>query len=506
MKRNFTLILSIVCALNCSPQSRVDLTPLFLAAINLSQTSESQNEFPFRVISPQEGEILTVYRSETTVQANSEGEFEIFHEGKKLFTFPSSPSSPQTSPAFKPKNGENSIQIHFKKPDGTTFQKGINFYFGTKLSAGAAHSGFLKNGNVYTVGRNNFGQLGTGHSTGDNNNDVIVPLDSIRDIFSIHFNQNNSMAIAKNGRVYTWGNNAKGQLGIGNNNNPNPKEAGDRLPPTLVPGIDDAVMGAYGFNHALILKSDGTLVSFGQNNVGQLGNGEVNLNVNSFSTNPVAVVNLRDVIQVIAGSEHSAALTENGEVYVWGKNQYGNLGNGRLSAANTVQSTPVKVEGLSGIKQIANGRDHILALASDGKIYSWGLNASGQLGIGGSGFPNPTPIPTQVLNITNASSVWAGGTQSFSILKSGEVKGWGANGNTANLAIGETNTSKVYEPNKAVVGIENVIHFGCGATHNFALLRNGEIYGWGWNFKGSLGRQDLQSNWGTPNPVSITLP
>ncbi|AVQ12567.1 Chromosome condensation regulator RCC1 repeat protein [Leptospira santarosai] len=93
----------------------------------------------------------------------------------------------------------------------------------------------------------------------------------------------------------------------------------------------------------------------------------------------------------------------------------------------------------------------------NGRVYIWGLNASGQLG---NGFP--TPIPTQVLNITNASSVWAGGTQSFSILKSGEVKGWGANGNTANLAIGETNTSKVYEPNKAVVGIENVIHFDCG--------------------------------------------
>lgn len=94
----------------------------------------------------------------------------------------------------------------------------------------------------------------------------------------------------------------------------------------------------------------------------------------------------------------------------------------------------------------------------------------------------------------------------FFDLKSGEVKGWGANGNTANLAIGETNTQKVYEPNKAVVGIDDVIHFGCGATHNFVLLGNGEIYGWGWNFKGSLGRQDLQANWGAPNPVSITLP
>ncbi|WP_016758329.1 RCC1 domain-containing protein [Leptospira weilii] len=506
MNRKVTFILSTILALSCKPNSRLDPIPFFLLGIDANQAELNQSSF--QILSPKEGEIITVYQVEATIQTDISGEFEVYDEEQKLFSVPIHSPSSQTFPPFKPKNGENTIQVRFKKPDGTILQKEVNFYFGTKLSAGGAHSGFLKNGEVYTTGRNNFGQLGTGNSTGDENNDVIVKLNSIRNIFSIHFNQNNSMAIAKNGRVYTWGNNAKGQLGIGNNNtNPaNPRTAGNRQPPTLVPGIDDAVMGAYGFNHALILKSDGTIVAFGQNNVGQLGNGANDLNADSFSMNPVAVVGLRDVIQVIAGSEHSAALTENGEVYVWGRNQYGNLGNGRLSAANTAQSTPVKVEGLPEIKQIANGRDHILALASDGRIYSWGLNASGQLGIGGNGSPNPTPIPTQVLNILNASSVWAGGTQSFSILKSGEVKGWGANGNTANLAIGETNTQKVYEPNKAVVGIDDVIHFGCGATHNFVLLGNGEIYGWGWNFKGSLGRQDLQANWGAPNPVSITLP
>lgn len=506
MKQKIAFILYTIWFISCSPQSRIDIAPLLLAT--LSQTTGSQNEISFQVLSPREGEILTVYQLETTVQANSDGEFEIFHEGNKLFSFQSTPSSPQTSPTFKPKNGHNTIQIRFKKSNGFVLSQEIHFYFGTKLSAGGAHSGFLINGELYTVGRNNFGQLGTGISTGDGINDRIVKVDPIRDIFSIHFNQNNSMAISQNGRVYTWGANSKGQLGIGNNNT-DPARAsdpGNRQPPTEIPGINDAVMGAYGFNHALVLKSDGTVVAFGQNNVGQLGNGENNLNRNSFSSNPVNVVQLRNVIQVIAGSEHSAALTENGEVYIWGRNQYGNLGNGIISPANTVQSVPVKVEGLSKIKQIANGRDHILALTSDGKIYSWGLNASGQLGIGGNGNPPPTPIPTQILNIQDVASIWAGGTQSFAILKNGEVKGWGANGNMASLALGESNTQKVYEPNKAVVGIDNVVHFGCGATHNFALLGSGEIYGWGWNFKGSLGRTDLQNNWGAPNPVYIKFP
>ncbi|EMN38213.1 chromosome condensation regulator RCC1 repeat protein [Leptospira interrogans str. L0996] len=104
------------------------------------------------------------------------------------------------------------------------------------------------------------------------------------------------------------------------------------------------------------------------------------------------------------------------------------------------------------------------------------------------------------MNIQDVASIWAGGTQSFAILKNGEVKGWGANGNMASLALGESNTQKVYEPNKAVVGIDNVVHFGCGATHNFALLGNGEIYGWG-NFKGFRENRSTKQLGGTKSSI-----
>ncbi|TGK24665.1 chromosome condensation regulator [Leptospira yasudae] len=507
MKLKSAFLLCIFLLLACGEKSgSPDLTPLSLTAIGASAASENQDSV--RILSPKEGEIVTVYQLEATIQADQAGEYEVYHEGQRIASGKADASTPQTTPVFKPKNGENTIQVRFKKSDGTILQKEVRVHFGTKLSAGAAHSGFLKNGELYTVGRNNFGQLGTGTSTGDGINDVVTKLTSITDISSIHFNQNSSMAITKNGKVYTWGTNANGQLGIGNNTTDpaSASTAGPRQPPTEVPGITNAVMGAYGFDHALVLKSDGTIVAFGLNGLGQLGNGATGLTSTTISTNPVPVVGLTDVIQVVAGSQHSAALTSSGEVYVWGRSQYGNLGNGVIGTSTAAQSTPLKVAGLSGIKQIANGRDHILALKSDGKVYSWGLNASGQLGIGGTGSPSPTPTPTQVLNILNAVSVWAGGTQSFAILKDGTVKGWGANSTTANLGIGETTTAKVYEPNNAVVGISGLTHFGCGATHNFALLGSGAIYGWGWNFKGSLGRPDLQTNWGAATPVYITLP
>ncbi|MBM9502104.1 chromosome condensation regulator [Leptospira sp. 201903071] len=511
MKSKLLFLFSLLWVLDCGEKAS---DPNTLASIGLALAqSNSSSAGVFEVVSPKDGDVVSVYQLEPTVSANENGTLEVFRNGEKVFSVNADSTNADGKnltkvTAFKPTNGENTLQFRWKRPDGEILQKEIRVYFGTRLTAGAAHSGFLKDGNVYTVGRNNFGQLGTGTSTGDGINDAITKLNSFSDISSIHFTQNSSMAILKNGKVFTWGTNANGQLGIGSNNTDpaTPSAAGPRLPPSEVPGINDAVMGAYGFDHGLILKSNGTVVSFGLNNVGQLGNGATGMTATTISSTPVSVVGLSDVVQIVAGSQHSAALTSNGDVYVWGRNQYGNLGNGAVDTSTTIHSTPLKVAALSGIKQIANGRDHILALKSDGKVYSWGLNASGQLGIGGSGSPTPTPTPTEVLNIQNAVSVWAGGTQSFAVLNDGSVKGWGANGTTANLGIGETTTTKLYAPNSAVIGIKGLIHFGCGATHNFALLGDGSVYGWGWNFKGSLGRPDLQTNWGAATPVSITLP
>ncbi|RHX90725.1 RCC1 domain-containing protein [Leptospira stimsonii] len=513
MKFKTTLFLfSLFWILGCGEKSSGEntLASLGLALGPVSATPSAS----FEILSPKDGEIVPVYQLEPTISVNEPGSLEVLRNDEPV-AFVNAASLDSSSeknlvkiPAFKPKNGENSILFRWKRSNGEILQKEIRVYFGTKLTAGAAHSGFLKDGDVYTVGRNNYGQLGTGVSTGDGINDLITKLNSIGTVSSLHFTQNNSMAIRKDGKVFTWGTNANGQLGIGNNNTdpPTPSNAGTRLPPTEVPGIQDAVSGAFGFDHALVLKSDGTLLAFGLNNVGQLGNGATGMSATTISTSPVAVVGLNDVIQVIAGSQHSAALTSQGEVFVWGRNQYGNLGNGWIDTSTTIHSTPQKVPGLSGIKQIANGRDHLLALRSDGRVFAWGLNASGQLGIGGSGSPGPTATPTEVLNIQNVASVWAGGTQSFAVLNDGTVKGWGANGTTANLGIGETTTAKLYSPGNAVIGIKGLVHFGCGATHNFALLGDGSVYGWGWNFKGSLGRPDLQTNWGASTPVSISFP
>lgn len=460
----------------------------------------------FEILSPRDGSIVKTYDLPLNIKTadtlschvlQNNAEKENFNVGKGEIT---------SSISMKPVLGANKIQIHCTNSAGMSAKKTILIYFGNRITAGGSHSGYVVNGNLYTWGRNNYGQLGSGTSTGDLTNPTITKLSTISNVVSIGFNQNNSLAITEDGSVWTWGANSSGQLGMGNTGDLQaaPTDAGQRNPPRKVPGINNAVMGTYGYDHAVVLKSDGTVVTFGSNSVGQLGNGTGG--AGTYSANPVTVTGLpNDIIQVIAGSEHTAALTKSGEVYVWGRDQYGNLGDGVLGTAAEVNSTPKKVSSLSGIVHIANGRDHILALKNDGTVYAWGLAASGQLGIGGSGSPTPVPTPTLVTGLYQVVSVWANGTQSFAILGDGTVKGWGAN-SSGNLGTGLTTPAKLYTPGDIVVGVKDIQYFGCGALHNFAILKTGSLYGWGWNFKGSIGRSDLQETWAATTPIFLTIP
>ncbi|TGL23383.1 chromosome condensation regulator [Leptospira bourretii] len=475
---------------------------IFLVAL----ANDRQVGSKFEILSPKDGSIVKTYDLTLNVKTSDSLTCQVLQNKTEKNNFNVGKGEVTSSLSVKPVLGANKIQIHCTNEAGVSAKKTILTYFGNRIAAGGSHSGYVVNGNLYTWGRNNFGQLGTGTSTGDLTNPTITKLSTISSVASIGFNQNNSLAITEDGSVWTWGANSSGQLGMGNTGDLQAAaaDAGPRNPPRKVPGITNAVMGVYGYDHALVLKSDGTVVSFGLNSVGQLGNGFGG--TGTYSANPVNVTGLpNDVIQVIAGAEHSAALTKSGDVYVWGRDQYGNLGDGAVGTSTEVNSTPKKVSSLSGIVHIANGRDHILALKTDGTVYSWGLAASGQLGIGGTGSPSPVPTPTLVTGLYNVVSVWANGTQSFAILSDGTVKGWGAN-SSGNLGTGLTTPAKLYTPGDIVVGVRDIQYFGCGALHNFAILKSGSLYGWGWNFKGSIGRADLQETWAATTPIFLTIP
>ena len=179
---------------------------------------------------------------------------------------------------------------------------------------------------------------------------------------------NHSLALKSDGTVWAWGRNHHGQLGDGTTTN--------RTTPVQIQGLTDIVAIAGGYGHSLALKSDGTVWAWGGNGSGQLGDGT--------TTNrpiPVQVKNLTGVIAIAAGSWNSFALKSDGTVWAWGNNTDGRLGDGTTVLYRT---TPVQVTNLTSVIAISVGGNgsHVLALKSDGTVWAWGRNGYGQLGDG----------------------------------------------------------------------------------------------------------------------------
>jgi alpha-tubulin suppressor-like RCC1 family protein len=184
-----------------------------------------------------------------------------------------------------------------------------------------------------------------------------------------------------------------------------------------VPNIDNAIAIASGNNHVLALLSDGTIKAWGASYAGQLGN-----NTTTGSSTPINVSIINNAIDISAkhGGHHSLALLSNGTVMSWGLNTNGQLGNN--STTNSL--IPILIDNLSNVIAISAGVNHSLALLSNGTIMAWGLNTSGQLGDGTNTQSN---IPIQVLNINNAIAISAGSDHSLALLSNGTVMAWGDN-------------------------------------------------------------------------------
>ena len=141
--------------------------------------------------------------------------------------------------------------------------------------------------------------------------------------------------------------------------------------------------------------------AWGQNGNGQLGDGTT-----TDRNTPVTVNNLSGVKTLASGWDHSLALKEDGTVWAWGNNSYGQLGNG----TTTDSHTPVQVSNLSGVKAIAAGYYHSLALKTDGTVSAWGDNYYGQLG---NGSTTSSTTPVRVSNLGNVKAIAARGYQSL---------------------------------------------------------------------------------------------
>jgi alpha-tubulin suppressor-like RCC1 family protein len=383
-------------------------------------------------------------------------------------------------------------------------------YFGQRIGAGGAHSGFLIDGALYAWGRNQKGQVGLGYTSVLGNTEPPHPTSATPvtvegvSFVSLAFAQNASIALDASGRVWGWGDNASGQLCLGitgddtDGDGADDFDNADRHVPVQAPEIDQVVAVARGFNHTLLLRADGTVWACGRNTNGQLGDGST-----IARDVPVQVQGLGGVVQLSAGSETSYAVDATGALWAWGRNTSGNLGQG--TEDSEPHPAPSLVPGLENVAMIANGRDHVLAALHDGTVRAWGLNASNQVGADGiGGFTDDVLSPVEVPGVAGAVAVHANGNQGFYEDAQGQLWGWGQNGNTGNLGIPQE--GDLPAPSVPVFGIEAVVDVAIGPLHGVALDAAGTLFAWGWSFEGSLGGGDSTINaWGYRIPILVEL-
>ena len=216
----------------------------------------------------------------------------------------------------------------------------------------------------------------------------------------------------------------------------------------------------------------GTPYTFGANNFGQLGNGTTTARLT-----PGAVPGLTNIVQLDGGREHVIALTAGGQVETWGHNTYGQIGSGRVGGQ---QNSPIVVPGLSGVTAVAAGHYGSMALRSDGSIWTWGFNATGQLG---DGTTTNRSSPVRVPGSQVWSAIAGGRDMSYALRSDGTVWAWGLNSN-GELGNGTTTSSTV--PVR-VGSLTNVVEIAAGRNHGLAIESDGSVWTWGWNLYGQLG-------------------
>lgn len=262
-----------------------------------------------------------------------------------------------------------------------------------------------------------------------------------------------------------------------------------------------------GTSHSVFLNGAGTVWTSGDNTYGQLGDGTINNKLTPVQVKGGGGVGvLSNIISVSAGGGHSVALKSDGTVRTWGRNDYGQLGDDTL----VNKSLPVKVKGpggtdsLTDIIAISAAGARTFALKSDGTVWAWGNNSSGQLG-DGTTTNRLTPVqvkgPGGVGYLSGIIAITGGGADGFALKSDGTVWAWGDN---TNGLLGDGTQTTRYTPVQVKgpggTGFLSGIVAISARNHAVALKNGGTVWTWGLNDCGQLGDGTTTDRW---TPVQV---
>jgi alpha-tubulin suppressor-like RCC1 family protein len=371
----------------------------------------------------------------------------------------------------------------------------------TPASAAASSAGEL-----FAFGGNGWGQLGSTIDIGLQGGEQLptptpTPVElpgGVGAVVQIAAGARFSLALTASGQVYAFGENDYGQLGSTNNNG---SEAANPTPaPVRLPGATGAVSQiAAGASHSLVLTTTGQLYAFGDNRYGQLGNA-TNDGVDTANAMPATVSlpgGAGQAIAIAGGAAHSLVLTDTGRLYAFGENDYGQLGVATNSGSEAANPAPAQVSlpvAAGRPIAIAAGARHSLALGSTGRVYAFGANRYGQLGREANAETedaNPTPLEVALPDGAGAASeIAAGGSHSLVLSAGGSLYAFGEN--DAGQLGGAANVgSEAANAQPAPVSLPGAngasIAIAAGASESLAITATGQLFAFGSNLDGQLG-------------------
>lgn len=295
------------------------------------------------------------------------------------------------------------------------------------------------------------------------------------------------------GQLYAWGRNNNNQIGNGDTGKNSGTPVAVDLP--LPEGVKVADIQA-NLNFTLLLDTAGDVWAWGRNNEGTMGNGSTDE-----VPKPTKIDALDEVfvIDIAAGQRHGLALTQLGSVWAWGNNAKGQLGvepNADVSPRQDNVLTPIKVLGVNGIKDVEAGGSFSLARNIKGQLYVWGDNDNGQLGID----PDVASFrytPDMVEGLAGKIKAMAAGKDHVvALLKNGTMQAWGLN---FSGQLGNGTDENAYRPVQVDTAVK-MRSISASGNFNLAISRDRKLYSWGQNVLGSLGTGQPDNE---PKPVLV---